>query len=703
MSTTNTLKNKKNYAKIIAKCNKDNNFSLPTISLSWKTKKDGNLFYFPFEGKLVKGNRYFDMVKGNRVLQYVAGGGYIHFVDYKYFEDAELLRITALSLKKIRGKDGEIHHPIIDEMYYFNKNRDVFNQKGELVSYHMLDVKFWLNTVTSYLHTSNMTNEFIKFIGDRFFYSAAGRKIDGERTWSIIDWYTLQKIYYVKDENKSITNAQNKHKKLLDIPLKNIANIVRNYSPVKERYEWNNITHGSFVEEAKNYTIIRTFNLTDYQEELRIYINNKNFKPIILRKINEGEWISAGIAFKGWNRIRTRLINIDEAKTTNLNWFIPILEEIECEKDKWIPTLLNFLKYPIIEKLYKAGYKNLAERFINGDYIKSSLESFFGNINLKETNLFKILKCNKFQLNLAEKELFHQKNNLSYFAYGAYLPDIIKNLKLSFKITDTSSLSDKEVLEIYEILRRGGKGYWGIQRYLNEGIVKNPQVKKVLRLLLKVSIKQDNKNGPFTTFNVFNDILKLNNSLNNEHRMGDELFANITSYNDLTRLHDNLQVLKDLEREEYNRIYNLERAKRNEELLKKMLKFDEERKQYEEENNDFCISLPSSPDDIVREGSWLHHCVGSYATEHAMGQTTILFLRKKEEKDVPFYTIELKGNQIAQIHGKYNQWLGNNPETILFVNQWCKKHGFIISDEILRSTAKGYNHRNAPLAEIPAV
>ena len=127
--------------------------------------------------------------------------------------------------------------------------------------------------------------------------------------------------------------------------------------------------------------------------------------------------------------------------------------------------MINFLRYPIIEKLYKAGYKNLAKRFINEEYIKSSLESFFGNINPKETNLFKILRCNKFQLNFAEKELFnqHNKNSIYGSAYETYIPGIIKDLKLIFKTIDTSNLSDKEVLEIYEILKRGGKGYWGIQ------------------------------------------------------------------------------------------------------------------------------------------------------------------------------------------------------------------------------------------------
>jgi hypothetical protein len=61
---------------------------------------------------------------------------------------------------------------------------------------------------------------------------------------------------------------------------------------------------------------------------------------------------------------------------------------------------------------------------------------------------------------------------------------------------------------------------------------------------------------------------------------------------------------------------------------------------------------PKSADEIIAEGHALHHCVGSYAERAANGECVILFLRKTDQPDEPFYTIELRDNQIAQARGR---------------------------------------------------
>ena len=66
------------------------------------------------------------------------------------------------------------------------------------------------------------------------------------------------------------------------------------------------------------------------------------------------------------------------------------------------------------------------------------------------------------------------------------------------------------------------------------------------------------------------------------------------------------------------------------------------------------IVLPKDGDDLKHEGSILHHCVGTYADKVAKGLTMILFVRKADHPDVPYFTMEWQNNEIRQLRGKYN-------------------------------------------------
>lgn len=68
----------------------------------------------------------------------------------------------------------------------------------------------------------------------------------------------------------------------------------------------------------------------------------------------------------------------------------------------------------------------------------------------------------------------------------------------------------------------------------------------------------------------------------------------------------------------------------------------------------WLIRPPMSAMEITAEGKALHHCVGGYADRHIRGTTTILFLRDRKKPGKPLVTIEMHGNQIAQIHGYEN-------------------------------------------------
>lgn len=74
----------------------------------------------------------------------------------------------------------------------------------------------------------------------------------------------------------------------------------------------------------------------------------------------------------------------------------------------------------------------------------------------------------------------------------------------------------------------------------------------------------------------------------------------------------------------------------------------------ERSSQNYIISLPKQPQDIVKEGVALNHCVGSYVNRAANGNTIILFLRKKSSPDTPFVTLEINPTQntLVQAEGR---------------------------------------------------
>ena len=86
------------------------------------------------------------------------------------------------------------------------------------------------------------------------------------------------------------------------------------------------------------------------------------------------------------------------------------------------------------------------------------------------------------------------------------------------------------------------------------------------------------------------------------------------------------------------------------------------------EKDGMKIVYPKTPDDVVKEGHALHHCVGSYTERVAEKECIILFLRKCSEEAKPFYTVEVRNRKAVQVRG-----IGNcdmTPEVKSFIAAW---------------------------------
>lgn len=77
------------------------------------------------------------------------------------------------------------------------------------------------------------------------------------------------------------------------------------------------------------------------------------------------------------------------------------------------------------------------------------------------------------------------------------------------------------------------------------------------------------------------------------------------------------------------------------------------------EDNSFILVSPTSIKEMQHESNVLNHCLGksglkNYAQRIVEGKCTILFMRKKEKPDQPYFTVELRGDQVIQCRTNKN-------------------------------------------------
>lgn len=103
----------------------------------------------------------------------------------------------------------------------------------------------------------------------------------------------------------------------------------------------------------------------------------------------------------------------------------------------------------------------------------------------------------------------------------------------------------------------------------------------------------------------------------------------------------NLKISEFTRKEENQklRIERKEMAKKFKEMPKVVYEF-----------GDYVLKTPDTIDELEKEGRELHHCVASYLKKIVEMKTIILFLRKKENIDEPYYTVEVNpsSNNVIQ-------------------------------------------------------
>ena len=90
---------------------------------------------------------------------------------------------------------------------------------------------------------------------------------------------------------------------------------------------------------------------------------------------------------------------------------------------------------------------------------------------------------------------------------------------------------------------------------------------------------------------------------------------------------------------------------------------------------DLFVKVPETQQDVVNEATAQHNCLRSYIEKIGEGRTRVAFIRKKDEPDKSYITVEVDmDNRIIQVKGPYNR-NPRNKTVNEFISKWCNACG----------------------------
>lgn len=598
---------------------------------------------------------------------------------YNAVSDEEPVKILELAIICIGGRKTSKQKTW--DYCYNNSARRVFIIEGDKAIYLEHGEKYYPQN-----QNKNGTNEtFVKcWLHD--YNATEGHYFEDKHTRRFFDipsdmsWYCLR-TFYTKMKTYEQLNKQTKKN-----PAVNKLNEIGNAKlPMIERVGCFEGTNAHFSIED-DHLIIRIISRSNssVRETYRIVINNKG---------------KAGVfGIDSWHKGRTP-INIGNAiyklngiygleklqACVRTSYLYPI---VNASKDtqkpaKIIHFIVNALRHPILEQLALAGAENIAWYLNDNSQIHQDVATIFDSEE-KKIPLLKNLGVNGKQLQLLDKYFAPEERGVYAYYYSNNVSRILSVARYlaggADKFLSMDEKTSKKYLEYADIAldTRLISWSWNWRSRTHVMYSSNNLTGKDMMKIINMC-KKDKE-----TIQLFVDIGRLYNSLQVNYRPEID-WSKINSARQIVSIHDNLCDC-------VNRQLSEREAERNKglsESFKKLHKKNAEK--YEETGEDFMTKYPSTPAEITTEGAALGHCVGSYVDSIAQGHTEIIFLRRKESPNIPFYTIEVRDNRVVQIHGRSNKWLGCNPECIPFVKKWLEDRGINYEKRVLLETATHYS------------
>ena len=288
-------------------------------------------------------------------------------------------------------------------------------------------------------------------------------------------------------------------------------------------------------------------------------------------------------------------------------------------------------RYPVIEFLWKAGYRNIVHNRIFGMDRENRNAILWERKKLKECfkfplRILKLMPPEEWSLNDI------QRVNDLWEKYGGKVTDTEIRLVLQSKV-------DIQLWSRATTYANAGRILKYIKNQTDKRKEKNPD---------KRSISQND------TAQAYRDYLQECEQLHLDLHDKEILFPK-----DLTAAH--------------NRTMEQVKFEKNKADQEKFQKAVEKLEKFAWGEGEFFIRPAREQMELTAEGKALHHCVGGYIKRMAEGETAIFFLRKVSEPDKPFYTLELQKKRVIQCRTAHNASYDRNPDVKNFVDMWMEK------------------------------
>ena len=453
----------------------------------------------------------------------------------------------------------------------------------------------------------------------------------------------------------------------------------------------------AFIQKVKDgVCVIRTMLKDEKEKKMidaeRIYVS-KN-KALCCHPTNDGHWISMNTNSNQENwRFSLNKFDKEAVKGTMLEYFGEIINDVPANIQ--CVMLHCLISWPLIEKLCKAGMKNyFLFYFSKNSYMKAidNLKTIFGDFDDSKKSLNEKFGLNKYQfskiVNFIDSKITKVKSEYGTNNYwrisgcfeicvalkwilgeseGYYQYGLREYVNISSVDNETFDHVFDNLVKAYNFFIEENRSFYVIHAYIESmSIVKKIYGTKTMMNVSDLLIAHISESSEVyfrsgraisqTICNIYKDYISMVLQLDDTVRFS----PYFDTIDNLVDMHDTIIE-----------IFN---TKADEIKAQGFSKAVEKCKKWVFEDDDYAIVAPKIPDDLAKEGFELHHCVKSYVPKVANGSTNILFIRKKEEIDKPFFTIEITSdNADQQVHGFGNRDLDTEPDLIPFFYKWVKE------------------------------
>lgn len=94
---------------------------------------------------------------------------------------------------------------------------------------------------------------------------------------------------------------------------------------------------------------------------------------------------------------------------------------------------------------------------------------------------------------------------------------------------------------------------------------------------------------------------------------------------------------------------------------------------WQEKDDTYIIRFPQTINDFCRESVYMRNCLLAYVDALINNDTTILFMRRLEDPNAPFITIEIYENELKQAYHRFNT--DCTADEAEWIRAYCRRHG----------------------------